>query len=194
MFLSKQDKPNDPNYSQLKMLSFAYNPSHLGSSSPTVYGVIVEFINDPFSAEQQFVTCYDSGFSAAYSTQHGGNINGKAFPKYNDETSISSFELFIGSTAEQFPDTLIAQRSKGLVEVASEYLKYTREAIHVKGQEDVQFWFLTSAGICTGKANIFEIKDKSSVWTNLFNEAFAISKQLHTFGSDKGKLPETVSF
>lgn len=192
MFLSNQEKSDDPNYAYLKMISIAYKPEVLGPSKTSVFGVVMEFFTDPFSSEQKLLVCYDSGFSGFYTTQNGGNINGRIL-KYTEQTELSSFEFFMTSVNEEFPDPLISRKSGKLIDSAAGYLKHTMQGIKPIGSQEVQIWFLTPFGIVSGAAHIFEIKDKQSVWTRFFNDAFSISKDLESYGPDKGRLSEAVS-
>lgn len=193
MFLTNQENPDDPNYAFLKMLSFAYQSETPRPPANSVFGVVIEFFADPFSSEQKLLVCYSSGFSSIYTTQNGGNVNGRTL-KYTQQIEPSTFECFIASVKEEFPDLLILKRSRRLLNLAADYLKHTTEGNKPHGSHEVQIWFLTHSGIVSGSAHIFEIKDKQSVWTKFFNEAFSISKELESFGPDKGKLPEAVSF
>jgi hypothetical protein len=194
MFISDKENPEDPNFDPLKMLSFAYQPLFGERPVKHVYGIIMEFRSDPFSSERKFLTCYDSGFSAYYSTHHGGNINGKDFPDHNEITQLASFEHFISSTTEIFPNPAIAKRSKHLLKSASEYLDYTSPVVHPGSQEEVQIWFLTHSGVLSARAHIFEIKNKSSVWAKFFKDAVSICKDLEFFGRKGGTMPKAVSF
>ena len=178
MFLSDQ-KLNDPNYENLKMLSFAYQPGISEALVSPVYGVIVDFVIDPFSTERKFLACYNSGFSAFYSTQNGGNINGHIF-KPTEDIESQSFELFIASTSKRFPDNAIAEKSIQLIAEAADFLSHTQENVNFTDQQNVQLWFLTSSGAFSATADIFEIQDKSSVWTGFFQNAFAIYTELES--------------
>ena len=192
MNISNLEKPNDPNYAPLKMLSFAYTPQPLTSTMPLVYGMIVEFNTDPFSVEKMFLTCYNSGFAAFYSTYSGGNINGNPPLGYSQTVEQSSLELFIGGTRDEFPDVTISNRIRQLLTDACNYLKYTDETIDISHEKEVKFWLLTSAGVSSAAVNLFEVKDKSSVWTNLFNEVYSISLALPCGDTDKGPRSEVV--
>lgn len=193
MFLTNQEKPDDPNYAYLKMLSLAYRPEILGPAKSNIFGVVIEYFADPFSSEQKLLVCYDSGFSGIYTTQNGGNVNGRTL-KYTGQTELSSFEFFMASVNEDFPDQLISEKTAKLISSAAEYLKHTTQGAKPNGSQEIQIWFLTHSGIVCGAAHTFEIKDKQSVWTKFFNDAFTISKDLESYGSDKGRLPEAVSF
>lgn len=194
MILSGKGKLNDPNYAHLHMLSFAYNPSTIGSQVPFIYGIIAEFISDPFSTERKFLTCYDTGFTAFYTTQNGGNINGHTSLEYSEVAQLTSFEQFISAQAEIDADHSLCNRAKQLVETAASYLKHTKETIDIKEHQEVQFWLLTSSGIFSGGAHFFEIKNKTSVWTDLFTEVQSISKESQLSGPDKGFLSVAASF
>lgn len=193
MNISNQEKPNDPNYANLKMLSFAYTPQQLSNSTQLVYGLVVEFSSDPFSVEKKFLTCYDSGFTAFYTTHHGGSINGNACLDYSQTVEPSSFELFMASTTEQFPDATISKKTKQLLIDACDYIKYTKEEFNSRDNMEVKFWLLTCSGVFSAGVNFFEVEDKSSVWTNLFNDAYAIGLTLPCGVSDKGKKSKAVS-
>jgi hypothetical protein len=174
----------DPNYANLKMVSFTYKPSLSGTPPPAVYGIIVEFCTDPFSSDRNFIACYDSGFAAFYSTQSGGNINGNLY-NHSGEVVLKSFERFIGSLAESHPDPSISYKSRKLLTKAVNYLKYTEEASNITDQQDVQFWLLTSDGTFTAKADVFEIRMKTSVWSGLFKEVHSLFNDLVTAGAGK---------
>jgi hypothetical protein len=191
MLLSDQ-KIADPNYANLKMLSFTYQPSPSDTPPSAVYGMIVEFGIDPFSNERNFISCYDSGFAAFYSNKSGGNINGNLF-KHSEEVALKSFEQFIGSTSENFPEPAIAYKSREVLRKAAEYLKYTEVPSNVGDQQDVQFWFLTPSGTVTGKADVFEIRMKTSVWSGLFKEVHALFNDLVVAGADKKKAVKVSS-
>jgi hypothetical protein len=104
MTLTENRKSLDPNYAHLHMLSFAYNPSSIGPQVPFTYGVIAEFISDPFSSQRKFLTCYDTGFVAVYSTHNGGNINGHTRLDYSEIAQLASFEQFIAAQSEMISE------------------------------------------------------------------------------------------
>lgn len=191
MYLSDQ-KLTDPNYANLKMLSFTYQPSPSEAPPAAVYGIIVEFGIDPFSHERNFLACYESGFAAFYSTQSGGNINGYSF-RHSEEVVLKSFEKFIGSASESFPDPAISYKSRELLVKAADYLAHTEEASRITDQQDVQFWFLTPSGTVSGKADVFEIRMKTSLWSGLFKEVNALFDVLVTAGSVKKSLVNVSS-
>ena len=191
MIITENGNPLDPNYAHLHMLSFAYNPSNFGPHVPFTYGVIAEFISDPFSSQRKFLTCYNTGFVAFYSTQNGGNINGHTQLPYSEVAQLASFEQFIAAQSDitEQSDTgdgfSLRRRSKQLVEKAGGYLEYTKETINIKEHQEVQFWLLTSSGVFSGGADLFEIRDKTSVWTDLFNQVQSIAKDCQSAGPDK---------
>ena len=191
MLLSDQ-KLADPNYANLKMLSFTYQPSPSDTPPSAVYGIIVEFGIDPFSSERNFISCYDSGFAAYYSSKSGGNINGKLF-KHSEEVALKSFEQFIGSTSENFPAPAISYKSRELLSKAAEYLKYTEEPSRTADQQDVQFWFLTPSGTVAGRADVFEIRMKTSVWSGLFKEVHSLFNDLVKAGAGKKSIVKVSS-
>src|SRR5215217_6401111 len=119
MYLSDKEKA-DPNYAHLKMLSFAYQPSYIGVPAMSIYGIIIEYLSDPFTSERKLLTCYDSGFTTYYSTHQGGNINGNEYRAYSEHSELSSFEQFISATNEPFPHPGIAKRAKQLLKISAE--------------------------------------------------------------------------
>ena len=194
MFISDKENSGDPNYEHLKMLSFAYQPCYLGRPVNNIYGFIIEFISEHFKTEKKFLACYDSGFLACYSTHHGGNINGKEFPDCNDDNQLASFEHFISSANDMFPDPIIAKRSRLLLKNCDDYLTHTIEGNSVMEDKEVQIWLLTHSGVVSGGANSFEIKNKRSVWTKFYKEAVSICKDLEMFGRSKRILSKAASF
>lgn len=193
MFLTNHEKPDDPNYAYLKMLSLAYKPEVLGAPETSIFGVVIEFFAGPFSSERKLLVSYSSGFCSFYTTQNGGNINGSTL-KYTEKAELSPCENFIATVNEKFPDHSISEKSGKLIDSAAEYLIHTIAGIHPEGSQEVQIWFLTHSGIVSGSAHFFEIMDKQSVWTKFFNDAFSISKDLESYGPDRGRLPKAVSF
>jgi hypothetical protein len=194
MFLSEKEKSEDPNYVHLKMLSFAYQPCYLGLPVDNIYGIVIEYTSEHLNSEKKFLACYDSGFSAYYSTHHGGNINGKEFTEYNEFTHLASFEHFIASTNDMFPDPFIAKRSKQLLRNSADYIIHTTAGDNILEDKAIKIWILTHSGVVSGGANFFEIKNKSSVWTKLYKEAVSICKDLEMFGRDKSILSKASSF
>lgn len=199
MILSDKGKLHDPNYAHLHMLSFAYNPSNIGHEIPFTYGLVAEYITDPFLSERKFLTCYDSGFAACYSTHNGGSINGNTNLEYSRIAQLTSFEQFISAQTENAQSETMSEgslykRSKQLVATAANYIKHTKEVIDIKEHQEVQFWLLTSSGIFSGGAHFFEVRNKTSVWTDLFNEVQSIVKDCQSAGPDKGSISVAASF
>ena len=189
MFTSDR-KLNDPNYANLKMLSFSYKPSP-GETIPTVYGAIIEFATDPFSTERNFLVGYDSGFCAYYSTQNGGNINGDIV-EYTGNLEFKAFEQFIASSNVRFPDASIASKSTQLVSKATGFLKHTKAVEMMSDEEAVQIYFLTSSGVFSATADLLQIKNKKSPWFAFFNEVNSIFDDIQLFSKNK-TVKTTVS-
>ena len=180
-------KPTDPNYANLKRLSFTFKPAPFASAGH-IYGLIVEFGTTALSSDRQFVTCYSTGFCAFYSTQNGGNINGTTL-KHTEVQGLSSFEQFISSTPESFPDAAIAKKAINVLTKAADVLIHTQEATKVADSKDVQVWLLTSSGIFSRSIDDLQLKTKGSVWLGFLKEVNSILADLQAYGSEKMTAP-----
>jgi hypothetical protein len=180
---STDHKPTDPNYANLKRLSFTFKPAPF-TSSKHIYGVIVEFGTTAFSSERQFVTFYSTGFCAFFSTQNGGNVNGATF-KHTEIQGLDSFEQFISTTPERFPDAAIAKRAINVLNKAADLLTHTQESTKVADSEDIQVWLLTSSGIFSRSIDDLQLRTENSVWVGFLKEVNSVLADLQAYEANK---------
>lgn len=193
MNLSEKENCDDADYLHLKTLSFAYRPCYTGQPATNIFGIVIELKGKQLH-EKKLLACYDSGFSACFSSHQKANINGKEFPQLGGVHKLEAFEHFISVTNEMYPDPRITRRSKALLKSSAQYLPLTTCDNTIYQSREIKFWFLTHSGVLCGGANNFEIQNKSSVWTKFHKEAVSLYKDLEMFRNGENILAKAASF